>query len=201
MSEKKKLWQLANCWRLRHVKATSDEERLRVAREAMAALERICELDPEMAFVWKIDLVRAARAAGDRECAVAVGRELLATAEQHRRTWYYGNAIFHANNVLGHFALDAGDRDAARNHLLAAAATPGSPQLNSFGPDYDLAQRFLDLDERDAVVAFLEGCARFSMHKEMLADWRSRVLNGETFQLNRRVASQFAMAKGGIREP
>lgn len=166
------------------MRAASDDQRIQIARDAVLELDRVCALEPERAFLAKIDIARAAYAAGDRDRVVEVARELIETAEPHRKLWYYGNAIFHANTALGHVAIDTGDRDAARGYLLAAAETRGSPQLNSFGPDYSLAQHFLDLEEREAVIAFLEGCRKFQMHKDLLVIWQTRIANGETFELN-----------------
>lgn len=79
--------------------------------------------------------------------------------------WNYGNIIYQANELLGRAALREGKREEARRYLRAAGRTPGSPQLNSFGPQFTLARELLEHGEpadRDAVVAFLDDVAKFS---------------------------------------
>lgn len=104
--------------------------------------------------------------------------ELLATAVPGQ--WDHGNALHHGNTVLGRLALRDGDLAAARRHLLASA-TEGSPQLDSFGPDMDLAKELLEKGERDAVLAYFDLCEKFwEMGKERLDDWRALVKAGRT---------------------
>ena len=79
--------------------------------------------------------------------------------------------------MLGHLALGAGDAEEAKAHLLAAGQTPGSPQLNSFGPNVVLAKELLDLGEREAVLAFLAACRRFWPRPE-LERWEAVIRNG-----------------------
>jgi hypothetical protein len=80
-------------------------------------------------------LARAAFDAGELNNAEDYARELLAEAPRYPKDWKYGNAIFFGNMVIGRVVLK---RDAsvflARSSLPASAQTPGSPQLNSFGP-------------------------------------------------------------------
>ena len=68
--------------------------------------------------------------------------ELLESASDPQ-DWNYGNAIFFGNMVQGQVALRRGDLAGARSRLLAAGETPGSPQLNSFGPNMSLAKELL----------------------------------------------------------
>ena len=57
--------------------------------------------------------------------------------------WNYGNALFFGNMVLGQVALRLGDIESAMSRLLSSGKTPGSPQLNSFGPNMSLARDLL----------------------------------------------------------
>jgi hypothetical protein len=78
--------------------------------------------------------------------------------------WNYGNIIYQANELLGRVALRQGKTEEARRCLRAAGRTPGSPQLNSFGPQFTLARELLEHGEhadREAVVAFLDDVATF----------------------------------------
>ena len=57
-------------------------------------------------------------------------------------------------------ALRLGQPKAAAGFFADACATPGSPQLDSFGPNMLLAQELLQAGERDAVLRSIDVCAR-----------------------------------------
>ena len=98
---------------------------------------------------------------GDPEEAEALAKQLLELAERYREDWYYGNAVHHAHTVLGQVELARGNPAAAEIALLESGRTPGSPQLNSFGPSMALAEELLDIGRSDAVVEYLELCKQF----------------------------------------
>ena len=98
---------------------------------------------------------------GDPAQATAIARETLALAPKYERDWNHGNALHKANLALGHLALRAGDREGARAFLKAAGDTPGSPQLDSFGPNMSLASAMLEAGEREAVLDYIERTTRF----------------------------------------
>ena len=108
------------------------------------------------------------RAAADRalnqdnlDDADRLARELLDVAAAYSKDWYHGNAIHHGNLIQGRAALKRGDTQAAGDFLRAAGETPGSPQLNSFGPNMLLAKELLEAGEREAVLDYLERCEAF----------------------------------------
>ncbi|HEV3240561.1 MAG TPA: RNA polymerase subunit sigma-24, partial [Casimicrobiaceae bacterium] len=49
----------------------------------------------------------------------------------------------------------------AKQFLLKAGATRGSPQLDSFGPNMSLAKDLLEKGERDTVLQYFELCRKF----------------------------------------
>ncbi len=98
---------------------------------------------------------------GDLGEAGQRAQELLNLAEQFRSDWNYGNAVHHGHLLLGQVALGGGDVTGAVAHLHDAGRTPGSPQLNSFGPNLHLAQALLRAGHPDSVVAYLELCRAF----------------------------------------
>ena len=109
-------------------------------------------------------LSRAAKAAyflGDTPRAQKLAEESLSVADGLKGTWSYGNAIHDANLVLGLIALDDSEVENAESYLLAAGATPGSPHLNSFGPNTTLAKRLLDIGRAATVLRYLEACVAF----------------------------------------
>ena len=57
--------------------------------------------------------------------------------------------------------MEQGDIGVAEEELLAAGRTPGSPQLNSFGPNMYLARALLKAGKRDGVIEYLELCKAF----------------------------------------
>lgn len=107
----------------------------------------------------------------------------LATAEKYRKDWNYGNAIHHANLILGRIALKEGNVAAAKDYFLKAGQTPGSPQLNTFGPNMMLAKELLELGEKDVVLEYMDLCTRFwqAQLREMAGfySWQQQIINGE----------------------
>jgi hypothetical protein len=84
-----------------------------------------------------------------------------ALANTTTQSWNYGNKIYDKHTKLGRIALRKGNLDQAKKHLLAAGHTPGSPQLNSWGPDFTLARELAEKGEYDTVIVFLDLVARF----------------------------------------
>ena len=75
--------------------------------------------------------------------------------------WNYGNAIHNANSVLGLLALHEGKKAEAVVFLRAASLSPGSPQLNSYGPSLMLASELAKAGEYEAVAQYVQGIAEF----------------------------------------
>lgn len=128
-----------------------------------------------------VDLAEAALRAGHLDKAKAHANNALARIGTTLDWWERGDLIYNANAILGRIALQAGDVTAAKNHLLEAAQTPGSPVLNSFGPDLTLANELLAKGERDVVIKFLDLIEDFwDGEEEQLAVWRAQIRRGET---------------------
>ncbi len=177
---------LAQHWIARWRAADDPAERIRLAREAVAELEIARAGEGADVYLIGVELARSAHAAGDDVRAAAVATELIDGARHYSKTWYYGNAIHHANLVLGEIALAADELDRAKRHLLAAGLTRGSPQLDSVGPDFTLATALLARGERDTVANYLELCARFwKLDGGKLATWRAAIAAGEPVELAR----------------
>jgi len=95
------------------------------------------------------------------DLAKAYASEALQLAPQFRQDWNYGNAIHNGHVVLGRLALVHGDVESACKELLLAGKTPGSPQLDSFGPNMSLAEELLEHGQRDVVVQYFDECQVF----------------------------------------
>jgi hypothetical protein len=69
----------------------------------------------------------------------------------------------------------------AMSSLPASAQTPGSPTLNSFGPNVSLAKDLLTEGERDTVLQFFTLCRSFwKMDRGKLDAWTATVKGGGT---------------------
>lgn len=95
-----------------------------------------------------------------------------------------GNIIHHAHLLLGRIALAQGNIELAKNELLEAGKTNGSPQLNSFGPNMLLAKKLLEVGEKEVVLAYLELCYKFwtiSLQPliEMREQWVKEIKEGK----------------------
>ena len=116
---------------------------------------------PSLRFVGLQDAARRDLARRRYPQAEAKAAELLALAERFPHNWDYGNAIHHGHLILGRVALVRGDVGRACRELVAAGHTPGSPQLNSFGPNCQLAFELLKIGQVTPVLEFLELCRTF----------------------------------------
>ena len=166
--------------------ATSAEERRRLAGGALVELDAALGLTDvdSVALGIRIDLASAARLADDWDRARTTAERVLVDNESCKRTFQYGNAIHTANIVLGWAALADADVALASQYLVRAGKTPGSPQLNSFGPDRALARALLGRGEREAVLAYLADCARFWKGREALLEkWQTAIVRGEPTDL------------------
>jgi hypothetical protein len=144
-------------------------ELLGVWKQACVGLEKAAKAAPEDEELRQ--MLEAARQSFGAACveagrnldeAEAITRQMLASTPT--TNWNYGNVVYDAHSVLGRIALRHGDRETARKELRAAGRTPGSPQLNSFGPQFTLARELLQHGEqadREDVAVFLDDVARF----------------------------------------
>lgn len=135
--------------------------------------------DDNHAFVH---LPRAAAAAfhlGRFDEARSLAERVLALAPSYRENWNYGNAVHVGHTVLGLLALQSGNPVAAIAELRAAGDTPGSPQLNSFGPIMQLAKSLLKSGHIDPVLEYLQQCRTFwKMGETWLDLWERKIREG-----------------------
>jgi hypothetical protein len=117
--------------------------------------------DPKERFYILGDTAKAAVEVSQYAGAEKDASELLRLAASYRKDWNYGNAIHDGHVVLGRVALARGDRVDARRELLLAGTTPGSPQLNTFGPNMSLARDMLRAGEKQTVFTYFDECDRF----------------------------------------
>ena len=116
------------------------------------ALARFYSISQELTAAYKSNNVAAAQ---------SLATEYLQASKSFPCNWNYGNAIHDSNAVLGLLALHSGKRNEAAQFLVSAGKTPGSPQLNSFGPSLLLAKEVAQAGQFTAVEAYLRSVQTF----------------------------------------
>ena len=132
------------------------------AKKSLAAYEEALPKQASQQRYYLLgDIAKAALWSGELSKARKYATELLDAAVEQRPDWNYGNAVHHGNLILGHVVLLEGDLDMAEQYLLKAGKTPGSPQLNSFGPNMVLALELLKHERKEPVIEYLKLCGKF----------------------------------------
>jgi len=162
--------------------------------QVLADLEQDAGTDDQRRRFYSLaKLASAAVLANENAKAVAYAEELLADAPRYRQDWNYGNAIHDGNLVLGWLAVQQGNLSKAQHYLLDAGSTPGSPQLNSFGPDMSLAKALLEKGDRDDVLEYFARCRKFwKLGVQQLDTWTETVRAGgmPDFSVNLRLSRE-----------
>ena len=164
---------------LGHLYSMADDKES--AMKSLAEYEKAQASDREkISRFYRLDnLAKAAIKTDDLEKATRYANESLGGAEGFPKDWNHGNAVHHGNNVLGLVALKKGDAKLAAEHLLKAGKTPGSPQLDSFGPNMSLAKALLEKGGKEAVLEYFGLCRKFwKMGGDRLDRWTKDVKAG-----------------------
>lgn len=162
-----------------HKMNATAENSLSEARLALTEMERSYDLTPAGQRSLPSGLAEMAFEAGDLSKARAYAERLLDEAKSSRGNWDHGNKIHKGNLVLGRIAVREGRIAEAVTLLRASGETPGSPQLDSFGPNMSLAKDLLEQREIDAVLAYFESCRVFwKMGGTRLDAWIQEVKAG-----------------------
>jgi len=131
-------------------------------------------------FYLLAPLAKAAFDGGDLVKARSCGNQLLALAPQYPKDWNYDNAVYYGHMILGRVELAQGNTALAETHLLQSAQTPGSPQLDSFGPNTSLAKDLLEKGDTAPVVQYFALIQNFwKMSRGKPAEWSAQVRSGQ----------------------
>ena len=157
-----------------------EKELPRSPQQILTDLEQESEAgDDSRQFYMLDEMTKAALRASAFDKAAEYAKELLSKASQNPDDVNYGNAIHDGNMVLGRLALRQGDVKNAGMLLLEAGRTPGSTQLNRFGPDMTLAQELLEKGEREVVLQYFALCKHFwNSGAGQLEEWSKTVREG-----------------------
>lgn len=79
---------------------------------------------------------------GDQEYALQLANELLMVATNYEESWNYGNALHWGHTIKGLVLFDNGEFSSAQKELFLSIKVPLSPQLEYFGPQMILVNRF-----------------------------------------------------------
>lgn len=163
---------------------TSKARSTDLAERAFGYFESAYELSNAMERRYMLGyLADAALIANRLEKAQKYAELMLADKS---RDWNYGNNVHYGNLALGRIALINGDVESAKEYLLEAGRTPGSPQLDSFGPNMELARQLLERGEKDVILQYFELCGKFWDNDGELEEWTALVQAGLTpdFSMN-----------------
>ena len=151
----------------------------KASMRALAQFERAYESSDELRRSYLLtDLGVTAFNAGAIEKAKDYAEAMLRGNGEGRN---HGDRVHYGNLTLGRVALLDGDVEEAKVRLIAAGRTPGSPTLNSFGPDMTLASELLELGESEVVLAYFSLCSEFwRMDRGDLETWTGLVKGGDT---------------------
>lgn len=159
------------------------EEKTRVDFEQRGknSLERLEEAETEIERFYALgDAAKMSFEMGDIATAAKYAEELAGLAPKYKERGGNGNAIHDSNLVLGRIAVREGNIEAAKSYLVEAGRTPGSPNLNSFGPNVSLAKDLLEKGETEIVVAYFEACKTFwELDRGRLDAWIALAREGE----------------------
>ncbi|HQZ66350.1 MAG TPA: serine/threonine-protein kinase [Planctomycetaceae bacterium] len=157
------------------------KERLELASKSLEQFEREMNQKADIASADHLfnNLAVMAFEAGADDKAEKYAIRLLQIGRDGERNWNFGNAIHDGNRVLGRLALRSGDVQKAKLYLLESGKTPGSPQLNSFGPDMTLAKELLEKGEAATVLEYFELCRKFWRKDDLIDKWVATVNDGK----------------------
>lgn len=90
-----------------------------------------------------------------------------------------GEATHDGNMVLGLIALQRGDVDQAKRHLIESSRTSGSGYMSITGPNLSLANELLKHNEYQTVIEYLRDCQRFWIDgRKTLDRWIEAIRDG-----------------------
>jgi len=144
------------------------------------ALEKLMSASPGRDRFYALgDAAKESFITGEIDAARDYARELLSMAALFPDDWNYGNAVHDGHIVLGRIALKEGRMGEAVRRLIVAGKTPGSPNLETFGPNVSLAEDLLKSGERSAVLEYLDLCRKFWENEDgRLDQWKKEILAG-----------------------
>ena len=167
---------LGQSYRL-HLTTPSLIARKEAARLALNASERAYQLLPELKKAYVLEeLAPLAYLAGDREKALKYAKWML---EAPKGPIYRGEGTHRGHTISGLIALDDGEVEPAKAHLLDSVTFPADERVRLFSCDFRLARRLVELGEIESVGAFIErGAPHARAIKSRKLEWLDSLESG-----------------------
>lgn len=89
----------------------------------------------------------------------------------------HGDTVHDCHLVLGLIALDEGHLEQAKQHLLAAGKSNGSPGLSTSGPNMSLAKELLENGDQETVLQYFDLCRKF-WRSDKMDEWTKDIHEG-----------------------
>ena len=150
-------------------------------QKALTGFERLLadDANERQRFPNLTEVAVTAYEAGYMDRAEEISREMLASAAKLKINWNTGNAVYWANIVLGKISLTKGDLNLSCTYLIRASETRGSPQLDSFGPEFELCESLAKQGRVDASITYLSNCSKFwKSGSGQLRKWQKQLKAG-----------------------
>lgn len=129
-------------------------------------------------------LAKLALWAGDISKAEGYAKEAV-SLEPPEDSVSDGEATHDGNMVLGLIALDRGDTEQAKRHLIESSRTTGLGYMRMTGPNLSLASELLKRNEQQAVIQYLGECRRFWIDGQKNLDgWIEKIRSGSDPQFD-----------------
>lgn len=172
---------LTTLYKLDEDQATTPGQKAAIAQKRVGVMQNSLDhANLDNFFDGLISMAQAEFDANHLGSAEQYAHELLDSSSGFKQQWNYGNAIHMGNLILGRIRLRQGRIADAKDYLLASGRTPGSPQLDSFGPNMSLAKELLEKGESQVVLEYFDFCGKFWLiGQDQLNDWRAAVKQGK----------------------
>lgn len=122
-------------------------------------------------------------ATGDWEEIDRKTRILINKANEDRADGTYGMIMHIATTYLGLSALEKGEIELAKSHLIDSLLVPTNPYIRSAGPTMLLAKKLYLLGETDTVVKYITLCElnwTFPLRYYYTWKWKRAIRKGKT---------------------
>jgi tetratricopeptide (TPR) repeat protein len=157
---------------------------LKMAHRALLQFEKgAAKKSDRLKTLFKQELCWAAWKAQEFDVAEKYAR-IAIDAAQNTEEATATDIFFTGHSVLGLVDLHRGDQRSAVEHLVASVRSGASGSLDSFGPNFELAQALLDKGETEGVLEFLGEVSKF-WKRDKVQTWVTMIKGGFHPKLSR----------------
>lgn len=177
------------------VKAELEKHAFEQGEKALSILKtnRDSQTDSERAEIL-LEVGKLALQIGNFERAKQIATNLILEYGQSTSNAEFDDATHTGNIILGKVALIGNQIEKAKEYLLISIKAPLRDKRNFLTPDLELANKLLDLGEKDTVLEYLKLCQElknFKDHPDLYGDemkalkkWQKQIENGKKPKLD-----------------